>query len=70
MHALYSSAATYSHVHACRLTTMGPKLLVSKLSTADQPALRWHVRVMGNTALEFGVVPVGMEVRSDVWLGC
>lgn len=50
-----------TRVNLLELTTMGPKLLVSKWSTADQPALRWHMRVMGNTALEFGVVPVGME---------
>jgi hypothetical protein len=39
---------------------MGPKLLLSSASTADQPVLRWRLRVRGNTAVEFGVVPVAL----------
>lgn len=44
---------------------MGPKLLVSDLSTADQPVLRWRVVVRGNTAVEFGVVPLSMVVSNE-----
>jgi hypothetical protein len=43
-----------------KLDGMGPKLLVSDLSTADQPVLRWRLAVRGNTAVEFGVVPLNM----------
>uniref|UniRef100_A0A383WHN9 Uncharacterized protein n=1 Tax=Tetradesmus obliquus TaxID=3088 RepID=A0A383WHN9_TETOB len=43
-----------------KLEGMGPKLLVSDLSTADQPVLRWRLVVRGNTAVEFGVVPLSM----------
>jgi hypothetical protein len=46
-----------------KLDGMGPKLLVSDLSTADQPLLRWRLVVRGNTAVEFGVVPLSMVVR-------
>jgi hypothetical protein len=45
-----------------RLDGMGPKLLVSDLSTADQPLLRWRLVVRGNTAVEFGVVPLCLVV--------
>lgn len=43
-----------------KLEGMGPKLLVSDRSTADQPVLRWRLAVRGNTAVEFGVVPLNM----------
>ncbi|KAF6264674.1 hypothetical protein COO60DRAFT_76306 [Scenedesmus sp. NREL 46B-D3] len=43
-----------------KLDGMGPKLLVSDLSTAHQPVLRWRLVVRGNTAVEFGVVPLSM----------
>ena len=40
------------------LARMGPKLLVSDRSTADQPFLRWQLQVRGrNACVEFGVVP-------------
>lgn len=41
---------------------MGPKLLVSNVSTAEQRTLRWCVMVEGNTTIEFGVVPLGQQV--------
>ncbi|KAK9823592.1 hypothetical protein WJX72_004081 [[Myrmecia] bisecta] len=43
------------------LTGVGPKLLVSDLSTKDAPSLRWHLRVKGNTAVEFGIVPLALQ---------
>jgi hypothetical protein len=46
-----------------KLDGMGPKLLISDLSTADQPILRWRLVVRGNTAVEFGIVPLCLEVR-------
>ena len=55
-----------------KLDGMGPKLLVSDLSTADQPVLRWRLAVRGNTAVEFGVVPLNMVVSGpevSVWFG-
>ncbi|DBA82984.1 TPA: hypothetical protein ACH3X1_006761 [Trebouxia sp. C0004] len=36
---------------------LGPKLLVSSLTTHDRPVLKWRLRVTGNAAVEFGVVP-------------
>lgn len=45
------------------LPVMGPKLLVSDVSTAQRRVLRWQLRVNGNDAVEFGVVPVGVQVR-------
>lgn len=36
---------------------LGPKLLVSSLTTLDRPLLKWRLRVTGNAAVEFGVVP-------------
>lgn len=48
---------------------MGPKLLLSDRSTADQPTIRWRLRVKGNTAVEFGVIPATLEVRSWVLAG-
>jgi hypothetical protein len=46
------------------LQGMGPKLLLSDASTGQQPLLRWRLVVRGNTAVEFGVVPADMQVRS------
>ncbi|KAH7617085.1 hypothetical protein Ndes2526B_g07675 [Nannochloris sp. 'desiccata'] len=43
-----------------RLTGMGPKLMLSDKTTADQPVLRWRLRVRGNTAVEFGIIPVNL----------
>mmetsp|Transcript_21 Transcript_21/g.46 ORF Transcript_21/g.46 Transcript_21/m.46 type:complete len:388 (-) Transcript_21:144-1307(-) len=43
------------------LLGMGPKLLVSNVSTAEQRTLRWCVMVEGNTTIEFGVVPLGQQ---------
>ena len=47
------------------LARMGPKLLVSDRSTADQPFLRWQLQVRGrNACVEFGVVPETHLVRA------
>jgi hypothetical protein len=48
-----------------RLLDMGPKLLISNKSTADQNILRWRLRVTGNTAVEFGVIPVDLEPNQN-----
>lgn len=50
------------HTPIVRLAGMGPKLLISDKSTVDQPILRWRLRVHGNTAVEFGALPVGLEL--------
>ena len=39
------------------LPGLGPRLLLSDASTATQGTIRWRLRVCGNTAVEFGVVP-------------
>ncbi len=41
---------------------LGPKLLVSSLTTQDRPVLKWRLRVTGNAAVEFGVVPSSLAV--------
>lgn len=41
------------------------QMLVSEQSTADAPVLRWRLKVIGNTAVEFGVIPAGLQVRHD-----
>jgi hypothetical protein len=48
-----------------RLTDMGPKLLYSNASTRDQDVLHWRLRVTGNTAVEFGVIPVMLEPNQN-----
>jgi hypothetical protein len=57
-----SSDDSFLHI---KLEGMGPKLLVSDVSTADQPVLRWRLAVRGNTAVEFGVVPLCLEVSQQ-----
>jgi len=42
---------------------LGPKLLVSSLTTQDRPVLKWRLRVTGNAAVEFGVVPSSLAVN-------
>ena len=42
---------------------LGPKLLVSSLTTHDRPVLKWRLRVTGNAAVEFGVVPSSLAVN-------
>ena len=44
---------------------LGPRLLVSDWGTFDKPILRWRLRIWGNMAVEFGVVPLSMVVRSQ-----
>jgi hypothetical protein len=48
-----------------RLLDMGPKLLLSNIDTGDQPILRWRLRVTGNTAVEFGVIPAELESNQN-----
>ena len=55
-------AATPGTGPTIRLAGMGPKLMLSNKSTADQPVLRWQLRVRGNTAVEFGIVPVNLPL--------
>jgi len=52
------------------LTGMGPKLLLSDISTRDQPTLRWRLLVRGNTAVEFGCLPVNLEPGHTVLHKC
>ena len=48
----------------------GPKLLVSDWGTFDKPILRWRLRIWGNLAVEFGVVPLSMVVEVLLALCC
>eukprot|EP00798_Chlamydomonas_sp_ICE-L_P007945 gene7945-1160_t len=44
-----------------KLEGVGPKMLVSHQNTSDTPLLRWRFEVLGNSALEFGVIPAGFQ---------
>ncbi|GAX82988.1 hypothetical protein CEUSTIGMA_g10415.t1 [Chlamydomonas eustigma] len=48
-------------VSMIRLEGIGPKLLVSDLSTADVSLLRWRMEIRGNNAVEFGTIPVSLQ---------
>ncbi|GAB4814522.1 hypothetical protein N2152v2_001568, partial [Parachlorella kessleri] len=63
-------AADRSALHGVSLGGMGPKLLLSDASTASHPVLRWQLRVRGNTAVEFGVVPVALELNHQALHKC
>lgn len=62
---IHVSKPRHNKPASVKLLDMGPKLLLSDLSTADQPLLRWRLRVTGNTALELGVVPTCLEVSNN-----
>jgi hypothetical protein len=62
-----TSPDSFLHI---KLEGMGPKLLVSDFSTADQPVLRWRLVVRGNTAVEFGVVPLCLEEEDKALHKC
>jgi hypothetical protein len=49
-------------VSMIRLEGIGPKLLVSDLSTADVALLRWRIEIRGNNAVEFGTIPASLQV--------
>lgn len=53
------------HVSGVRLEGIGPKLLVSDVTTHDVPLLRWRLELKGNNAVEFGTIPVSLQVRSQ-----
>jgi hypothetical protein len=57
-------------VRSVRLVGMGPKLLVSDVSTREQAVLRWRLRVKGNTAVEFGVIPAELELSHTALHKC
>ena len=44
-----------------QLEGIGPKLLVSELSTADRSLLRWRLELRGNNAVEFGCCPASLQ---------
>lgn len=48
-------------VSMIRLEGIGPKLLVSDLSTADVALLRWRIEIRGNNAVEFGTIPASLQ---------
>ena len=41
---------------------IGPKLLVSDVTTEEVPILRWRLELKGNNAVEFGTVPIALQV--------
>ncbi|KXZ56975.1 hypothetical protein GPECTOR_1g880 [Gonium pectorale] len=44
-----------------KLEQPGPRMLLSAVSTAESPVLRWQLLLRGNNAAEFGVIPVDMQ---------
>ena len=44
--------------------------MISDKTTADQPVLRWRLRVRGNTAVEFGIIPVNLPRTHTVLHKC
>jgi hypothetical protein len=58
------------HLKQVALDSLGPQLLVSDCSTEERSLLRWRVAVRGNTAVEFGVVPVDLQVRCPLHNAC
>eukprot|EP00210_Caulerpa_lentillifera_P007495 g7161.t1 len=53
-----------------KLVGPGPKMLVSDLSSHQQFLMRWRLRVKGNTAVEFGIVPVALQERKKALHKC
>lgn len=45
-------------------------MLVSDLSSHQQSLMRWHLRVKGNTAVEFGIVPVSLQEKKKALHKC
>ena len=55
-----------NEISSVKLEGIGPKLLVSDEATSkDIPILRWRLELKGNNAVEFGVIPVGLQVRGE-----
>ncbi|CAD7697165.1 unnamed protein product [Ostreobium quekettii] len=59
-----------SAVKEVKLMGLGPKMLVSDLSTSEKRVLRWKLRVQGNTAVEFGAVPSFLQKRRKALHKC
>ncbi|CAD7697912.1 unnamed protein product [Ostreobium quekettii] len=59
-----------SAVKVVKLMGLGPKMLVSDLSTSEKRVLRWKLRVLGNTAVEFGAVPSHLQKRRKALHKC
>lgn len=45
-----------------KLDGIGPKMVVSKDTTHDTDFLHWKMELRGNNAVEFGVVPIDVQV--------
>jgi hypothetical protein len=52
-----------SRITSIKLEGNGPKMLLSDTSTADAAILRWRLELKGNNAVEFGTIPVSLQVR-------
>ncbi|GLC38665.1 hypothetical protein PLESTB_000457800 [Pleodorina starrii] len=53
-----------------KLEQPGPRLLLSDVSTAQAPVLRWKLQLRGNNAAEFGVVPLDMQDQTKALHKC
>ena len=61
---LYHRAQHEFAAHGVKLEGIGPKMLLSDVTTADVPLLRWRLELRGNNAVEFGTVPVSLQVHA------
>jgi len=53
-----------------KLEGIGPKLLVSDVTTADVPLMRWRMELKGNNAMEFGVIPECLQEKGKSMHKC
>lgn len=58
---VFSMDPLQCHLTAVKLEGIGPKMLLSDVTTADVPLLRWRLELKGNNAVEFGTIPVSLQ---------
>lgn len=53
---------TPGHVAYVALPGPGPRLLLSNTSTSSRRKIRWRLQLLGNCAIEFGVIGMPAQV--------
>eukprot|EP00210_Caulerpa_lentillifera_P006988 g6683.t1 len=66
----FKRKANSTRLGQVKLVGLGPKMLVSDKSTNQQSLMRWQLRVKGNTAVEFGIVPVALQDKKKALHKC
>ncbi|GIL51600.1 hypothetical protein Vafri_7553 [Volvox africanus] len=67
---MFTEVTNSKAVREIRLEEPGPRLLLSDVSTAQAPILRWKLQLRGNNAAEFGVVPLDMQDHAKALHKC